>query len=210
MKRIPIYKKVVLALTSTTFFVSCGGRQTDAEATNLDSLVTMQSTSLTVIDSKNGTTDYRFVTPLLERYELAQEPFMEFRRGIDVISYDAETGAVESTLVADYAKYLERQQLWEARGNVVATGSNGQKLETEQLFWDEKEDRIYSVVRSTMTDGEDVTIGEGFETNSAFDHYRIRGPRGQVTVDTEPNRDSTVLETPVDSTAFAADTLVVP
>lgn len=170
------------------------GRQTNIEPPDTDSLITMQSTELAVVYSKNGKLTYRFQTPLLERYDLTEEPYMEFRRGITVTTYNDSTGMVSSTLVAEYARYIEPRQLWEARGHVVATGSRGQKLETEQLFWDEKQDRIYSVVRSKMTDGEDVTIGDSFETNSAFDHYRIRGPRGQVAVETEPNRDSTAME----------------
>ncbi len=182
-----------------TLFMGCGTQAANVAPPNTDSLITMQSTDLTVIYSTNGKKSYRFETALMERYELAPEPYMEFRRGVHVTTYNDSTGLAESTLTADYAKYLEDQQLWEARGHVVAIGAQGRKLETEQLFWDEKADRIYSVVRSRMTDGEDVTIGESFETNSAFDHYRIRSPRGQVTVDTEPTRDSTALDIPADS-----------
>ncbi len=124
---------------------------------------------------------------------------MEFRQGIRVTTYNDSTELVESTLVADYAKYLERQQLWEARGNVVATGPKGQIVETEQLFWDEKADRIYSVVLTRMTDGEDVRIGNRFETNSTFNDYHIHELRGRMTVDTEPRRDSVAEGTAADS-----------
>ena len=182
-----------------TLFISCGGRRASVAPPNADSLITMQSTDLTVVYSANGLTSYRFETPLLERYEMAAEPYMEFRQGIHMTTYNDSTEVVESTLVADYAKYLERQQLWEARGRVVAVNAEGRKLETEQLFWNEKTDRIYSVVPARMTEGEDVTTVEDFETNSAFDDYRFRSPLGQMAVDTEPNRDSTALVTPVDS-----------
>ncbi len=152
-----------------------------------ETLKTQESENLTMINSVNGKLSYRFETPLLERYELASEPYMEFRKGIKVETYNDTTGLVESELVADYAKLIEPQELWEARGNVVAKNSNGQILETEQLFWDQKTDKIYSNVTSKVTQGEDVIVGTGFVSNSRFDNFEFRRPRGQVLVDTEPN-----------------------
>lgn len=195
-----ILHRVALILIGATLFISCR-RQPNVESPDKETLITMQSTDRIINYSVNGKTSYRFETPLLERYELAEVPYMEFRRGINVITYDDSTQLVASTLVADYAKYIEPQQLWEARGNVVATNAEGRILETEQLFWDEKADRIYSVVESRMTEGEDVTIGDGFETNSEFNEYRIRNPRGQVKVNTEPRRDSTQMDVLPDSLA---------
>ena len=202
-----LYRVALIGL-SATFFVSCG-RKPLVEPPDMETLITMQSTDLTVLNSVNGNLSYRFETPLLERYELAGEPYMEFRKGIKVASFNDSTHVQESDLVADYAKYLESQQLWEARGNVVATNAKGQRLETEQLFWDEKADRIYSNVESTMYDGEDISVGDGFETDSKFEDYRIRNPRGHVTVDTEPKRDSTAVNVPADSLSVL-ETPVVP
>ncbi|MDR0954070.1 MAG: LPS export ABC transporter periplasmic protein LptC [Rikenellaceae bacterium] len=190
--------KVALVSAGATLFISCR-RAEQVASVEKETLITMQSTDLTVRNSVNGKLSYLFETPLLERYELAEEPYMEFRQGVKMTTYNDSTQLVESTLVADFAKYIEPKQLWEARGNVVATNAEGRVLKTEQLFWDEKEDRIYSVVRSQMTEGEDVTIGDGFETNSAFDNYRIHNPRGKVRVNTEPKRDSTQMEEAVDS-----------
>lgn len=153
----------------------------------------MQSTNHVLKSSKNGKLSYHAETPLMERYERASQPYMEFRKGIHVMTYNDSTGMLASEIVADYAKFIEPLELWEARGNVVAKGADGQTLETEQLFWDQKIDKIYSNVDSKVTQGEDVILGVGFESNSAFDNYLIREFRGQFAVDAQSKRDSTAV-----------------
>ena len=169
--------------------MSCRGKSADSEV-NLQELITQQSEDLTILSSKNGVLSYRFWTPLLERYELAREPYMEFRKGIKIETYNDSTRQVESTLTANYAIFLENQELWEAKGNVVGTNAKGQKLETQQLFWNQKTKRIYSNVDSKVTQGSDVIIGVGFESDETFSDFTFRRPQGRVEVDVEP-RDST-------------------
>jgi len=188
---------VALIGLSATCFISCG-RGKQVAPPDKETLITMQSTNHILRESKNGRLQYQAETPLMERYEQASEPYMEFRKGIKVETYNDTTYLVESTIIADYAKFIEPQELWEARGNVVVTGANGQVLETEQLFWDQKTDKIYSNVDSKVTQGEDVVIGVGFESNSKFDNYIIRQPRGQVAVDTEQRRDTSVVSPPME------------
>lgn len=161
------------------------------EPVDKETLITLQANDLTLIDSENGGLRYRFETPLLERYELAEVPYMEFRQGIKVETFNDTTKLVESNLVADYAKFIEPLELWEAKGNVVGMNAKGEILETEQLFWSQKEDKIYSHVDVKITREDGILHGTGFESNSAMDNYRFYHPRGQVEVDAEPNRDST-------------------
>lgn len=150
-------------------------------------MLTQQSENLTVINSENGKTSYRFETPLLERYEFAPEPYMEFRKGVDVKKYDDSTQQVKFTLTANYAIYMETQKLWEAKGNVIATNAEGQKFETEQLFWNQQTKRVYSNVDSKISNPNgDVIIGEGFESDEEFKEYIVRAPVGKVAVDVEP------------------------
>lgn len=193
-----IMNRVALMALSATCFISCG-RNRPVQHPDPESLITMQSTNHTLINSVNGNLSYRAETPLLERYELAKQPYMEFRKGIHVITYNDSTHLMESEIVANYAKFIEPLELWEARGNVIAKNASGMILETEQLFWDQKLDRIYSNVDSKVTQEEDVVIGIGFESNSKFDNYVVRKPKGQMMLDTEPNRDSTTVHAPADS-----------
>jgi LPS export ABC transporter protein LptC len=145
-------------------------------------MITQQSDTLTMIYTKNGQKDYRFTTPLMERYEFARDPYMEFRYGIEIITFDS-LGNEASQLLADYAIYYEKRELWEARGNVRGRGEDGRRLYTQQIFWDEKTDKVYSNVDTKVVDGDDVFVGEGFESDSEFKDWVFRESEGRMWVD---------------------------
>ena len=192
-RRDPIRLSVALLfLAGAILLFGCKGKKS-AKEEDVQNMMTQQSENLRLVYSQNGNLSYRFETPLLERYELAREPYMEFRKGVKVETYNDTTHLVESTLTANYAIFLENQQLWEAKGNVVATNAQGQKLETEQLFWNQKSKRIYSNVDSKVTQKDGVILGEGFESDEQFQDFIFRRPKGKVAVDTAPKEraDST-------------------
>lgn len=91
---------------------------------------------------------------------------------------------------------LEKQQLWEAKGNVRGHNAGGNQLETEQLFWNQKSKLVYSNVDSKITQNTDVVYGDGFESDERFEEFVVRNPKGKVTVETAPNRSDTTGESP--------------
>lgn len=126
-----------------TLLLSCG---TEVTPTIMDpeTVPTQISHNHKILSSKDGKRQYRFETPLLERYELAKEPFMEFRKGIKIETFadstlsastsstaassasssssslSRDTSVIASVLTADYAHFNEVSEIWEARGHVVA------------------------------------------------------------------------------------------
>lgn len=160
---------------------SCSGGKKTREV-NLQTMITQQSDTLTMVYTKNGVKEYRFWTPLMERYEFARDPYMEFRYGINIITFDS-LGGDASRLRADYAIFYEKRELWETRGNVVGEGADGRKLFTQQLFWDQKTDKVYSNVDCRIVDGDDEFVGEGFESDSEFKDWLFRESEGRMWVD---------------------------
>jgi hypothetical protein len=67
---------------------------------NPEAIVTQQSINHTLIQSLNGVLESKMTTPLMERHEMAREPFMEFPNGIEITRYDS-IGNIESTLRAN-------------------------------------------------------------------------------------------------------------
>jgi len=190
------HKAVALSLAgSAILLVACSGPAPVEQRSN-ESVMTEHSVELTMLMTENGIKSYRFRTPLLEGYKLAKEPYMEFRKGIDIETYKEDTTAVDSHLSADYAIFFEDRKLWEAKGNVVSRNSKGETLYTQQLFWDQKSKRIYSNVDCKVEMGSDYWFGEGFESDESMNDWHFRRYRGRMWVDTEPTR-------PADSTAVA-------
>lgn len=182
----------LLVMGSAILLYSCS--ETAVEKVNKETLMTQYSDTLTIVQTQEGRCDFIFNTPLMERYEFAKEPYMEFRHGIEVTSYNDSTGQMSSYLRADYAIFFEKRELWETKGNVVAKSADEQTIYTQQLFWNQKTRRVYSNVDSKVVKGRDVFIGEGFESDDQFEKWSFRNFTGKLLVDTEVTEqaDSTV------------------
>ena len=95
--------------------------------------MTEYSENLSITMSENGRKSYHFETPMMEGYGLARDPYREFRKGIKITLFDGDTGAESASLVANYAIFYEDRKLWEVKGDVVATNSDGRQLFTTLL-----------------------------------------------------------------------------
>lgn len=156
-----------------------------------------------IVNSKDGKRQYRMETPLLERYELATEPFMKFPQGIKVETF-TDSLAVDSDIRADYAHYNETTELWTATGNVIANNYPGdRKLLTERLYWDQKEKKIYSDTVAVVFDGGSRHVGTNFEADESFETWTFHNTTGKIEVDASQRThesDSTIVAS--DGTTF--------
>lgn len=167
--------------------------------------MTEYSENLSIVKSQNGRRSYFFTAPLVEGYTFGKEPYREFRKGVDITTYqDDSLTTVNSTLTANYAINYVNRELWEAKGNVVVRRADGTTLYTQQLFWDARTKRIYSNVDSKVVqpEGRGDFVGEGFEADEEFKDWRFRRSKGRMEVDVTPTEqpDSTAAEgTPAES-----------
>lgn len=155
-----------------------------------------------ILESQDGIRKYRFTTPLLEKFDEAKEPYIEFKKGIKIETFTADSMQIESDLVADYARFNETKQLWEGRGNVIARNLKEDKiLYTEQLFWDQASKKIYTNKPARVIDRGNTHRGIGFEADEKFEEWQFNRARGQIEVENQSSADSTAVDsTAVDST----------
>ena len=157
--------------------------------------MTEYSENMSITMSENGRKSYHFETPLIEGYSMAHDPYREFRKGIKITIYDENTGAESATLTANYAIFYEDRKLWEAKGDVVATNSDGRQLFTSQLFWNQATHKVYSNVDSKIVDGDEVHHCEGFESDEAMKDWTYRKLKGVTYIE-----DSDLATSDADST----------
>jgi len=165
------------------------------EQTAMEALMTEYSENMSITMSENGRKSYHFETPLIEGYSMAHDPYREFRKGIKITIYDENTGAESATLTANYAIFYEDRKLWEAKGDVVATNSDGRQLFTSQLFWNQATHKVYSNVDSKIVDGDEVHHCEGFESDEAMKDWTYRKLKGVTYIE-----DSDLATSDADST----------
>jgi LPS export ABC transporter protein LptC len=147
-----------------------------AEATNFETMFT-----------DSGQVMFSLKAPRLLRFEGDGKPYAEFPEGIRLIKYD-EHQQVISSITADYAKQIEKEEKWEAKNNVVATNAQGDTLKTEHLIWDEKAGTIHTEEFVRIIRPDQIITGIGFQSDQSLQNWRIKNPRGTIYIDVEDNR----------------------
>lgn len=121
--------------------------------------------------------------PELNRFiEADGKSYSDFPKGVYLEFYN-ENGIKTSSLRANYSIFHESEGLWEAFYNVEAINEKNEKLNTEYLVWNQKEERIWSDKFVTMTTQDGVIYGDGFESDQEFSSWEIVHGRGVINVD---------------------------
>jgi len=107
----------------------------------------------------------------------------EYPEGIYVEFYDKDT-VITSTLEADKAYFTKETEIYQAVGNVrLQSLKNQQKLSTEELFWNVKNEQVYTEKFVIIETQEDVLHGQGLTAAQDFSSYRILKPTGELGLD---------------------------
>ena len=159
------------------FFVSC--REKDehlvAFAYDPETVPTMITDSVTQLISDSGITRYRMVADVWKVFDKAKEPYSYFPEGIYFERFTPDFN-IEATVQADTAWYYNKKDLWKLVKNVHVENMQGEVFESEELFWDGKNDRVYSDKYIEIKRGVTEIKGYGFESNASMTEYRIFRP----------------------------------
>ncbi len=128
----------------------------------------------------------KIIAPEVNKYDRVEEPYIEFPRGLKVYFYDSEQNE-EKYVQAKYAINYRQDEFWELRNEVVAENLiTGEKLETDQLFWDQENEVIYSEKFSKITNEDGEFYGEnGFDASQDLTHWTLKGSKGTAIVSEE-------------------------
>lgn len=117
------------------------------------------------------------------RNTAAQAPYADIKKGLKVEFYN-DSLTVESTLTAESARIYEVEGNVIVRENVVVVNKKGERLETEELVWNQKLDKFYTDKKvKIINPPAQVMNGEGLEANADFSWYKIGHLRGKIAVD---------------------------
>lgn len=116
--------------------------------------------------------------PQMDKYNIGKN-LVEFTKGVDVKFYDQNFNP-STTLICDYAVNYPNEELWKFSGNVEVVSSSGGTLKTQELFFNQQNEKIYSVkyVEVTDTTGSVIRGKGGFESNYDFTIYEFKNVDG--------------------------------
>lgn len=183
----------VAAWTAVMFilFPACsGGEKNMAEAiTERDSLPSMRTLGVTTLISDSGITRYKIITEEWEIYDKKNPPYWAFEKGVYLEKFDT-LFHIDASIKADTAYYYEKKKLWELRNNVHIRNLKGDKFDTHLLFWDEKEEKIYSSkpIHIEQADRTIINGQYGFKSNQQLTDFEVYNSSGVILVenDTQP------------------------
>ncbi|MDQ3073265.1 MAG: LPS export ABC transporter periplasmic protein LptC [Bacteroidota bacterium] len=139
-----------------------------------------RSTDVEAIYSDSAEVKARMMAPVMIRY-LGDNPTVEMKKGLKVEFY-SDSLTINSSLKSDYAIRYVNKGITKLTGNVVVVNIQGDTLNTEELYWDEPKERVYSEKFVKVKTRDKIFLAEGFESNVEFTKYTFYKLKGIITV----------------------------
>lgn len=181
----------MMKMTATAFAVafvvySCNDKDPVSEGASKAEKPVQIVHDMFVVQSENGLLQMRMEASLMERYENDSLSYELFPEGFAVYGYNEE-GLLETEIVSDNARHekfkKDDKETWAAFGNVVVKNIiEKERMETDTLYWDRKNEKIYTDCYVRMLSPDGFMQGYGMESDQRarnsiifrpFDSYGI-------------------------------------
>ncbi len=169
-------------------FASCGKEKTDIVEVAFDpeTTYTMKATDVIELISDSGVIRYKMTAKEWYIYDKAEEPYWCFPKGAHMERFDSlfnKDMSIEADTIYRYVK----KDLWELKGNVEVMNQNGDKFNTDLLFFDQKADRVYSDKFIRVEEKDKIFTGIGFESNMNMTKYNVFNSQATLHVKDTPS-----------------------
>ena len=121
------------------------------------------------------------LSPKMLDYSNRSFGYSEFPEGIELILYDKEDNA--SRVFADYAIYYNETGLIDLRTNVIIATHNEDSLFTSQLYYDQKNEWVFTNESFRLRTSSSDMNGRGFNSDRDFNQKEMIEMAGEVDVD---------------------------
>jgi LPS export ABC transporter protein LptC len=172
-----------LAVFATVVFWACDPEpQREEQQYSQDDTGVEIGRDVEILYSDSAVVRVRVTAPSLYSYVDRLNPRQEFPDGIK-LEFLTPQLQVRSTLTAKFAIRRQDKGLIIARDSVVLTTVKQEKLETEELIWDEKVEKVRTDKFVKVTKPGEVIYGFGLEANQDFSFWKITVPKGTIKAD---------------------------
>ena len=180
----------MIATASAVAFVvySCKGKLAEEDTVRTGETPVQTVDDMFIVQTENSIIKVRAEAPLMERYENDTLSYELFPNGISVYGYNEE-GKLETEIVADNArhlKYKDGRDSWEAFGNVVVKNLINQEImETDTLYWDQKNEKIHTHCYVRMYSPDGFMQGYGMESDQRARDTELFNPFNNYAIMTQ-------------------------
>lgn len=170
---------ILMFCAAALLFFGCEEKTVPSVISTIDSrtLPQQESWNSTIVVSDSGRISAIIVAGYIRVSDLSQQTQMS--QGVKVRFFDHE-GKQTSILTSDEGSVDESNNNLEARKNVVVVSSDSSRMTTEQLFWDNQRQLIYTPEYVQIKTVKERMQGHGFESDQSLKNYRVFRVTGQT------------------------------
>jgi LPS export ABC transporter protein LptC len=149
------------------FMFSCDGNINDVRKINMiDFKPIGEARNFNLKYTDSGRIKAILISPQMLDFSQLEFPFTEFPKGIKVTVYDEQ--ANQSEVTSNYAISYSKSSIIDLSGNVKIKTHDGKSLETEQLYYDQKNEWFFTQKKYIYTNNGSVIEGIGIDFSKDF------------------------------------------
>lgn len=134
-----------------------------------------------ILYSDSSMVKVRIQGPTMLTYLERSDQRQEFPDGVRVEFFGPD-GNISSVLTAKYGVRVDNKNQIIVRDSVVWQSVEQEKLETEELIWDERDEKVYTQKFVVITRPDEIITGHGFESDQNFENARINAVDGRIKI----------------------------
>lgn len=175
-KYLLVYLGGFLLLLST---LSCESNFREVQKSNFAEFTPSgEADSINLKYTDSGRIKSILISPKMLDYATVEFPFTEFPKGINVTMFDEQ--GKKTFVTSKYAVTFKNTDLIDLQGNVKITNETGQVFETDQLYFDQKNEWFFTEKRYKFTDAKGVSYGEGVDFSKDFKIINSQKISGEI------------------------------
>lgn len=144
-----------------------------------ETIQVVEAKDVEIYYSDSAVVRVKITAPRLLNYIDTKEPRAEFVDGLVADFYNTAQEK-QSKLVAKFGVKYDTKNIIIVRDSVVITTIRDEKLETEELIWDEKTGNIETDKFVKVSSPNEVVYGYGLVANDDFSYWKIKAVTGRI------------------------------
>lgn len=173
-----ICKAAVTLLSSCFFMVACENNVNDVKALSNNAGGVDIGKDVLIYMSEGGKMNAKLTAPIMKKYLVDSGRMVEFPNSIKVDFYKDST-TIESKLSANYANYIQEENRFFLKGNVVIFNVSGDTLWCKEMYWDQATNKFHTEKEVVVKQHSPISkiYGLGLEANQDLTDIKIFKPQ---------------------------------
>lgn len=173
------YSINIVAVLTVTLFFGCESNFKEVQKINFSEFVPgSDADTVNIKYTDSGRITGVLKSPKMLDYSNLEFPFTDFPKGIDVTLYDKKQK--RTFIRSNYAVSYKNTGIIDLQGKVKITSEEGQVLETEQLYFDQKNEWFYTERKFKLTDAKGISNGQGIDFSKDFKTINSQRISGEI------------------------------